>query len=216
MMQIYKFDTKPNTVFYGGYKKGHHTIWLNLSVTELSESENQPEHYTSLADRLVLSDNMLTSFLEVVNPAHLALATNEELMAIMVYFKMQDDVQGWRDLRRIQIKGYDSSDKVNGFYLNDYMLWLDKATRVGLVNSISAEKKDNRTVTTLWFDNIMIQMPVDSALKYLDMLELYALDCYNTTARHLADVEKIESVETLQQYDITADYPQFLKFNIND
>ena len=34
-----------------------------------------------------------------------------------------------------EITDYDTSDKVNGFMLNGLLVWLDKATRVGLMNS---------------------------------------------------------------------------------
>ena len=39
-----------------------------------------------------------------------------------------------------EITAYDTSDKVNGFILNGQIVWLDKATRVGLMNSTTIER----------------------------------------------------------------------------
>ena len=39
-----------------------------------------------------------------------------------------------------EIAAYDTSDKVNGFILNGQIVWLDKATRVGFMNSTTIER----------------------------------------------------------------------------
>ena len=39
-----------------------------------------------------------------------------------------------------EITAYDTSDKVNSFILNGQIVWLDKATRVGLMNSTTIER----------------------------------------------------------------------------
>ena len=39
-----------------------------------------------------------------------------------------------------EIASYDTSDKINGFMLNGQIVWLDKATRVGLMNSTTIER----------------------------------------------------------------------------
>ena len=39
-----------------------------------------------------------------------------------------------------EIATYDTSDNVNGFILNGQIVWLDKATRVGLMNSTTIER----------------------------------------------------------------------------
>lgn len=215
MKQICKFNTKPATIVNGGYKRGRYIVWLNLSVSEIPEAENQSERFESITDRLVLSDNNITSFLEAVDKLHLALATNDELMAILKYFQSESDIDAWKDIRQKQISGYDKTEKVNCFFLAGQPLWLDQGTRVGLVNSVSAEKRDGAAVTDLWFGNVMIQLPVDDALEKLDQIELYAKNCYNVTAKHIADIQQMTSVKKLQKYDITADYPPFLELNIN-
>lgn len=215
MKQICRFNTRPATIVDGGYKKGRYTVWLNLSVSEIGKPDINSEKFESITDRLVLSNNSVASFLEVVDEQHLAIASNDELMSILKYFQSENDIESWKAIRRKQIKGYDQTEKVNRFYLSGLPLWLDKATRVGLVNSISAEKREGNEVTDLWFESIMIQLPVDDALAKLDKIELYAKNCYNVTASHIAKIEQIDNLEELQQYDITAEYPPFLELQIN-
>lgn len=215
MKQTCRFNTRPATIVDGGYKKGRYTVWLNLSVSEIEKPDIDSEKFESITDRLVLSNNSVASFLEVVDEQHLAIASNDELMSILKYFQSENDIESWKAIRRKQIKGYDQTEKVNRFYLSGLPLWLDKATRVGLVNSISAEKREGNEVTDLWFESIMIQLPVDDALAKLDKIELYAKNCYNVTASHIAEIEQIDNLEELQQYDITAEYPPFLELQIN-
>lgn len=213
MEQICKFNTRPATIGNGGYKKGHWIVWLNLNVSEIQKTdEDQPELFQSLTDRLVLFENSITAFLNAVIPAHIALATNEELEAILSYFQSENDAEAWKSIRQTQVRGYDSSENVNRFYLNGLPFWLDKATRVGLVNSITIEKNAKRNETCLWLGNHNMKMRVDAALNILSQLELYALDCYNTTARHLAQIEQCESIDELRSFDIRADYPEMLRF----
>ena len=101
---------------------------------------------------------------------------------------------------------------MNRFYLGDIALWLDKATRVGLVNSITIEKKAKRNTTCLWYENNHINMSVDTALDLLYQLELYALSCYNVTAQHLVYIDQCEEIAELRSFDVCSDYPDILQF----
>lgn len=213
MKQICKFNTKPATICNGGYKKGHWIVWLNLGTAEIEATEDgQNERFQSVTDRLVLDGRSISSFLVVVDPLHIALATTDELAAILRYFQAEDDIEAWKSIRKIQIQGYDSSDNVNRFYWEGVPLWLDKATRVGLVNSITIEKKVKRNTTCLWYGGYNINMNVDVALDLLFQLELYALNCHNVTAQNLAQVERCKTVEELRLFDIYSGYPENLQF----
>lgn len=217
MKQICKFDTKPVTINNGGYKKGHWIVWLNLNISEIENpEENETERYQSMTDRLVMSDSSLSAFLDVVDPSHIALATIEELEKILRYFRSEYDLEAWKAIRKIQIQGYDISENVNCFYLNGLPLWLDKATRVGLVNSITIEKNSNRSETCLWFGKHHIKMGINVALEALSQLELYALECYNVMALHLVQIEQCNSVDELRSFNISSDYPEILQFKIEE
>lgn len=106
-----------------------------------------------------------------------------------------------------EINKYDVSSAVNGFYYQGNEYWLDKATRVGLMNSTRILKENGQTITTLWFDNKCLTLPVDDVIDKLSALEQYALNCYNVTASHKNAVQALTTIEEVNEYDITQDYP---------
>lgn len=217
MQQICKFNTRPATVCNGGYKKGHWIVWLNLCVSEsASPEQDENERFQSVTDRLVLNDNSIWAFIDAVDSLHLAEATSDELEAILDYFQVSDDIEAWKAIRQVQIQGYDKSEHVNVFLLDGNKIWLDKSTRVGLVNSINVEKKAQRSMTNLWYGSYNVCMDIDFALDCLYRLELYALHCFNTTAMHLSKVSQCESIEALKKMDIYEGYPSILKFKTKE
>ena len=111
-----------------------------------------------------------------------------------------------------EIDEYDTSSDVNSFTLGGKQMWLPKETRVGLVNSITIEKAAGKKNTVLWFDGEKYELPVDDALQMLSALELYALECYNVTAAHKANVMALESVDDVVAYDYGSGYPDKLNF----
>lgn len=106
-----------------------------------------------------------------------------------------------------EITKYDVSSAVNGFYYQDNEYWLDKATRVGLMNSTRILKENGQTITTLWFDNKCLTLSVDDVIDKLSALEQYALSCYNVTASHKNAVQALTTIEEVNEYDITQGYP---------
>ena len=112
------------------------------------------------------------------------------------------------------IDDYDVSMEVNSFFLNGLQVWLDKSTRVGLMNSLNIEKTAGKEISTLWFGNIKLDINTEAAIQMLSALELYALECYNKTAEHKVAVEALTSVEAVENYDYTTSYPTKLNFTI--
>ena len=124
------------------------------------------------------------------------------------------NIQLFKQINTAQIKNYDVSNKVNGFILNNEYCWLDKATRVGLRNSITVEKEAGRTVTTVYFNNNAVVLDINTALSILSQIELYAIECYKVTEQHLINVQNLNSLESLAYYDYTTDYPEQLSFEV--
>lgn len=106
-----------------------------------------------------------------------------------------------------EIDKYDVSSAVNGFYYQGSEYWLDKATRVGLMNSTHILKESGQTTTTLWFNDMCFTLPVDDVIDKLSALEQYALSCYNVTASHKITVQALTTIEEVNEYDITSGYP---------
>ena len=109
-----------------------------------------------------------------------------------------------------EIEAYDSSDKVNGFVLNGMTVWLDKATRVGLMNSTTIAKAAGQQTTTLWLGEVKLEVDCDKAIQLLSALEMYALECFNVTAAHKKAVSELTTINEVEVFDVTADYPQQL------
>lgn len=113
-----------------------------------------------------------------------------------------------------EIAAYDTSDKVNGFVLNGLLVWLDKATRVGLMNSTTIAKAAGQETTTLWLGGLKLVVDCDKAIQLLSALEMYALECFNVTASHKAAVCKLKSIEEVEAYDYKAGYPKMLEMSV--
>ena len=113
-----------------------------------------------------------------------------------------------------EITAYDTSDKVNGFILNGQIVWLDKATRVGLMNSTTIERDLGQETTELWLGEHNLIIKCDLAIQLLQQLEVYALKCFNVTATHKKEVNNLSTIEEINSYDITKDYPDKLVINI--
>lgn len=113
-----------------------------------------------------------------------------------------------------KIEDYDTSSAVNGFVLNGETVWLDKATRVGLMNSTSITKAMGQPTTTLWLGESKMEVPCDTAIQLLSALEMYALECFNVTAAHKKAVSELATIEEVEKYDITAGYPAQLKMEV--
>lgn len=113
-----------------------------------------------------------------------------------------------------EITAYDTSSSVNGFMLNGVLEWLDKATRVGLMNSTNIAKAAGQKTTTLWFSGAKFVIDCDKAIQLLSALEMYALECFNVTASHKAAVSELTTIEEVEAYDYKAGYPKMLEMSV--
>ena len=113
-----------------------------------------------------------------------------------------------------EITAYDTSDKVNGFILNGMLVWLDKATRVGLMNSTTIAKAMGQATTTLWLGGIKLVVDCDMAIQLLSVLEMYALECFNVTAAHKKAVSELTDIGEVLSYDYTKGYPEKLSMKV--
>ena len=113
-----------------------------------------------------------------------------------------------------EIEKLDTSSAVNGFMLNGQRVWLDKATRVGLMNSTSIAKAMGQPTTTLWLGDMKLVVECDKAIGLLSALEMYALECFNVTAAHKKAVAEMSTVEEVLEYDYTAGYPKILEMSV--
>lgn len=112
------------------------------------------------------------------------------------------------------ILAYDTSSDVNGFMLNGNKVWLDKETRVGLMNSTQITRDMGQDTTTLWFDGYKLEVRCDMAIMLLSSLEMYALECFNVTAAHKKAVSELTTIEEVEAYDYKTGYPKQLDIKL--
>lgn len=114
-----------------------------------------------------------------------------------------------------QINMYDISTNVNGFYVNGNHLWIPRETRVSLQNSTEILMKNDIKNVTLWEGTMKFVLPCDLLLHMLDELEIYALQCFNVTAEHKANIMEMTDISEIENYDYTIGYPEKLTFNVD-
>lgn len=126
-------------------------------------------------------------------------------------FKTEDEVIAeLKVLKNDEITKYDTSSNVNVFSLNGVDVWLDRDTRVSLMNSTTIAKNMGQENTTLWLGTIKITVKCDQAIQLLSALEMYALSCFNKTAEHKKNVEALSTINEIVSYDYTVGYPEKL------
>ena len=119
-----------------------------------------------------------------------------------------------KEMLLAEIDDYDKSSSVNGFMLNGLLVWLDKATRVGLMNSTTIAKASGKQTTTLWLGGLKLVVDCDKAIQLLSALEMYALECFNVTASHKQAVSELTTIEEVEAYDYKSGYPKMLEMSV--
>lgn len=118
----------------------------------------------------------------------------------------------YKRIKKEDVEMFDSSSEVNTFYIQDVPVWFDKNTRAGLKLRFEAEKSVEKENTTLWYEDNQFEIKVDSAIQMLYAVEVYASTCYDNTQKHLIAIDKLETVEEIENYNYKSGYPEKLKF----
>lgn len=135
---------------------------------------------------------------------------NSESYPVLVDYEMS--VEDARAYKLAELRAYDASDSVNQFCINGVPGWLNKSTRVGLMNSTAIEKEAGREVTSIWLGGIPFVLSIDKAIDMLHQIELYALACYDATQGHFHSINQLETKEEIEAYDFRIGYPGKLNF----
>lgn len=110
------------------------------------------------------------------------------------------------------IKAHDTSSAVNSFYHGDVEYWLDRDTRVSVRSTAEIMKEMGRETMTLWLGDVNVTLSPAEVLQMLAVLEVYALECYNTTAEHISTVNALATIEDVEAYDYRTGYPEIVRF----
>lgn len=117
-----------------------------------------------------------------------------------------------KDAKVASIAAYDKSPAVNEFTLGGNAMWLPLEERKSMRQSLIALKAKGIEEFTYWNDLTPITMPVAQFEAIMDAVEVYALQCFNVTAQHKANVMALTTLEEVSAYDFTTGYPDKLAF----
>lgn len=129
-----------------------------------------------------------------------------------IYIAPEKNIEDIRRDKKHEIEIYDQSNKVNIFYVNDTPVWLDKATRSGLMLRFQAELATGQENTSLWYNGTQFPLILSQAVQMLYAIEIYASMCYDNTQLHLSNIDSLDSIEEIEGYDYKIGYPEKLYF----
>lgn len=226
-----KFQSLNNGIWYYNYDITEKTVMVIDDIEDLQEREETRYEYAqvringtptfSKCYEAILKQYKNEQGLSLFDAKALGLGYEEQceniLYNVKVDFELEQRMTPLEEAKRDMIKKiseYDSSEEVNSFFLNGEKVWLNKDTRVGLMNSLTIEKNVGKEQSTLWFNDICVTINCDAAIQMLGALELYALECYNVTAQHKVTVDSLNNMDDVKNYDYTIGYPSKLTFTI--
>lgn len=102
---------------------------------------------------------------------------------------------------------YDVSDNVNSFVYNGVNMWLDRDTRVALVNTLNSAEMLNIDSINIWYAGMCLPLTCTEARQLLAAIEIYATSCYNVTEQHKVNVNALQTITDVENYDYTQGYP---------
>lgn len=156
--------------------------------------------------QIVISKNGISTY----NPSEeMILLDGWEEYVTPVYEETIEDV---RRHKLDEINRYDKSNSIEEFTMNGISLWLDRNERETLDRRFTIELKNGKKESVLWKNGISFQLVIEEALVMLDAIEMYAIATYDTTQQHLANVNELQTIEEINNYDYRQGYPEKLNF----
>lgn len=147
----------------------------------------------------------------IINPT-------EETLLEYGYVKVEvpeNKLQQAIDAKVAEIKAYDSSEAVNSFSLNGMSAWICREDRIGTRRAIELDVENGKTESEIWLNGFKLVVNSQLALKLLDAVGHYAYQAYNVTQAHIFNVKQLASVEEVEKYDYTKNYPPKLNLSTN-
>lgn len=108
-------------------------------------------------------------------------------------------------------RAYDDS---KGFYMNDTYCTFDAETLNKMLFRVISESAMNVNKTILWFNGNAYPMKTKDALELLYQLQIYYGNCFDISETHKQNVNNLETIEDIKNYNCDDKYPEKLKFNI--
>lgn len=178
-------------------------------------------YYKIIDDKTVYSDGKIlnteitkgdsTRKVTIINPTEQQMLdagwliyepTDEEKLANAKFEKIQ------------QIENYDASSNVEEFTINGNPMWLGHELRQQIRTSADAYEALGHETMTKVFNGVEFTFPIEQWRQMLNALEVYAAEALNATERHKNNINAMDNVQDVIDYDYTTGYP--LKLNFGD
>lgn len=186
------------------------------SLTQnIIERRYTQEEQTNIITRKDLSNDTKADFEHMQGWVNYAKTAAKHIMGALGE-PVEDTLEDAKIEKIIEINAYDNSSVINSFKYGDYDLWFDKQTRVGLMNSTAILQNAGEENTTLWYGDICVTLPCKTVILILSQIEMYALECYNVTAQHKANVNALATIDEVKAYDYTTGYPEKLIYKAQE
>lgn len=105
-------------------------------------------------------------------------------------------------------------DDCKGFYMNDTYCTFDSETLNKMLFRVMSESALNINKTALWFNGNVYPMKTKDALELLYQLQVYYGNCFDISETHKQNINNLETIEDIKNYNCDDKYPEKLKFNI--
>lgn len=187
-------------------------------------------YYLELVDDLRLNDKFLTgTTYEDFNKGAFILmsdeqiefhneypfATVEAVINLDVELAKAQTLEGLKKAMKETIDLYDVSSDVNGFTINDMLTtWFTPAERANYSRSVESAKLLGVEKLQFFVGDVLLEVSTSQAELMLAAIQLYADQCYIVTRQHKLNVDKLQTIEEVTNYDYKSDYPAKLNFDI--
>ena len=147
----------------------------------------------------------------IINPSEETLLKHGYEKVEVPENKLKDAIEA----KVAEIKAYDNSEAVNSFSLNGMSAWINREDRIGTRRAIELDIANGLTESEIWLNGFKLVVNSQLALKLLDAVGHYAYQAYNVTQAHIFAVKQLASVEEVERYDHTKNYPPKLNLSTN-
>lgn len=153
---------------------------------------------------------------EVYNDRHIKVGEDfiinpsEETLLEHGYEKVEvpeNKLQQAIDAKVAEILAYNESDAVNSFLLDGVVKWVVLNKRFVIQHDIRLDIEEGKENSEIWLDGHKLVLNSKVALQLINAIERYAYEAHNATQAHIFAVKQLTSVEEVEKYDYTTNYP---------
>lgn len=149
-----------------------------------------------------------TEFTQIINPPENKILED----GWIEYVETIDNFEVEKKNMLLNAENFSNSSDIKVFYINDEPFWFDNIERITLKHKILAETEKAQSTTNIWYNGIEYVFDIDFFNNILTDVEIYASDCFDAKQNNLNEIKNLSSIEELENFDFTKNYPEILQF----